>query len=431
MAVMRLKGIGMRLGNNVLCGLDMNDLCFLDLLSASVRNKAFLAPDGFSPDWEMLYKRAKTHDVHTLIYPILQCLDKSIALPEKLSAVWRSEVFYTAACQESAIDGINDVLSAFNEDNIPVIPFKGIVLRELYPYPELRTMGDIDILVKPTDLERAGAVLTKLGYFEDKRDYRVVSYVHSKYKHLELHNYLLYPKGNPQYEAFENGVWSHITYGEVSGIKATLLNPTYSLLQTILHYHIHYSAGGIGLRQLCDILLLVEKYKSNIDWQLFWEMIKSMNAGPFTVMLFEICGVYLNLDIKNETLTDNSFAPNKYAAEFMHEILENGTFGRSCAVNSIEKSLIVNANVSGSQKKPFRLALFSGFAGLLFPSASNMHIRYAYAQKFPFLLPTAWIHRLLHAVFSHNHTALIYMKNLFSLTFSKKRLDYLKFIGLI
>ena len=41
----------------------------------------------------------------------------------------------------------------FNKNNIPVIVLKGLVVRDLFPNPTLRTMCDADILVKEKDLE--------------------------------------------------------------------------------------------------------------------------------------------------------------------------------------------------------------------------------------------------------------------------------------
>lgn len=54
------------------------------------------------------------------------------------------------------------------EEKIPYAFFKGYELRELYPVPELRTMGDVDVLVRDEDLERTAEVLCGLGYQKEE-----------------------------------------------------------------------------------------------------------------------------------------------------------------------------------------------------------------------------------------------------------------------
>ena len=41
---------------------------------------------------------------------------------------------------------------------------KGYYLRECYPVPELRTFGDIDVLIHPEDRARTDDLMKRLGY---------------------------------------------------------------------------------------------------------------------------------------------------------------------------------------------------------------------------------------------------------------------------
>ena len=45
-------------------------------------------------------------------------------------------------------DALDKISVALNDAQIPFIPLKGAVLRQLYPAPELRSSSDIDVLVK-------------------------------------------------------------------------------------------------------------------------------------------------------------------------------------------------------------------------------------------------------------------------------------------
>ncbi|MBQ7265980.1 MAG: nucleotidyltransferase family protein [Firmicutes bacterium] len=45
----------------------------------------------------------------------------------------------------------NEVVSILEVNKIKHILFKGVVVKNLYPTPELRTMGDIDIIIDSND----------------------------------------------------------------------------------------------------------------------------------------------------------------------------------------------------------------------------------------------------------------------------------------
>ena len=49
-----------------------------------------------------------------------------------------------------------------SKSKIPHMPVKGWYLRNLYPVPELRTFGDIDILINKQDRKKADEIFTIL-----------------------------------------------------------------------------------------------------------------------------------------------------------------------------------------------------------------------------------------------------------------------------
>src|SRR3954470_16247013 len=71
-----------------------------------------------------------------------------------------------AAMRRLAVDAITaEVLHEFASEGIGTVLLKGLVLqRRLYGDGTLRPYGDADVLVAPSDLERAGAVLARLGF---------------------------------------------------------------------------------------------------------------------------------------------------------------------------------------------------------------------------------------------------------------------------
>ena len=63
--------------------------------------------------------------------------------------------------KEKASAEISNIL---NENKIDHIFFKGTCIKNLYPVPEMRTMGDIDILIRPEDNIKVKKLLIENDY---------------------------------------------------------------------------------------------------------------------------------------------------------------------------------------------------------------------------------------------------------------------------
>jgi hypothetical protein len=114
-------------------------------------------------DWDALLDIARAHRLLPLLISRVNGMEKAIP-PEaqkRLRAEYDSNAFHTLANASELVA----LLQAFDEQNIPAMPFKGLVLSaSVYRNPALRSAGDLDFLVFEQDLQRATAVLLKKGY---------------------------------------------------------------------------------------------------------------------------------------------------------------------------------------------------------------------------------------------------------------------------
>jgi len=111
-----------------------------------------------------LYVISKKHDVAHLIADALErngILTNSLPIKKRFLQE-RSMAIYRYEQQQYEVDRIQDT---FEKAKIPFLLLKGSVMRQYYPEPWMRTSCDIDILVKPEDLECATNVLR-----ESRRD---------------------------------------------------------------------------------------------------------------------------------------------------------------------------------------------------------------------------------------------------------------------
>ena len=100
------------------------------------------------------------------------------------------------------------------EEKIPYAFFKGYELRELYPVPELRTMGDVDVLVRDEDLERTAEVLCGLGYQKEEGGSAVWALKKDNFSY-EVHRRLAFGSywNDVDYEGYFAAAFDRLTTG--------------------------------------------------------------------------------------------------------------------------------------------------------------------------------------------------------------------------
>ena len=104
-----------------------------------------------------------------------------------------------------------ETLSAsFTEHGIAHMPVKGYYLRKLYPTPELRTFGDIDLLIHPEDRQKVHELMLSLGYTV-KQDWEpTYSYIKDA-EYYEIHTNLMDGNldGRTDLQAYFDAAWAH------------------------------------------------------------------------------------------------------------------------------------------------------------------------------------------------------------------------------
>jgi hypothetical protein len=114
-------------------------------------------------DWDILLAAASRHGILYLLYRNLtrhSSLVNNVFLKKLHALVFQGNtdsLFYTSTLLK--------LIQIFNQEDIPVTPFKGPVLSQiLYNNPAIRTYGDLDILVHRQDVHRASQLLIRMGY---------------------------------------------------------------------------------------------------------------------------------------------------------------------------------------------------------------------------------------------------------------------------
>jgi hypothetical protein len=259
-------------------------------------------------DWERLWAQGHLHEVLPLLTTTLRRLAAQVPIP----AAWLEQAqrrYYATMLRNTALaDQLLRVLAAFQQAGIAALPVKGLVLAEtLYGSLALRPLGDLDILVRPSDLLRARAILRELGFaqaakpgfenanhpFHDPPYYRRAV---GGPICLELHWGLW---ASHFFQLDPDALWQRAVPAQIHGATLSILSPE----DTLLHLAIHRSRSALRLRFVCDVAELLRRHRATLDWE--YLLAQTEAAGARTTMFYTLA---LAADLLEAPLPDGLLA---------------------------------------------------------------------------------------------------------------------------
>lgn len=361
-------------------------------------------------DYNCLYTLAKHHNLLGVCHCVLYSAD---GIPDKFLSALKSDFedyIFAYQCQSMVKSELSRLLSACS---IKHIFFKGAVIRELYPVPEARAMGDIDILIDEENRDKVKKLLTDNGFVCSAQNGQVYDYSKDNVL-VEMHTKLISEFGE---ELFCK------PFDFAQGDGCCTLDCNYHLAYMIAHTANHLKYTGAGIRFILD--LAVWQKQNKIDYGRLLDMLEKMNLSIFGKALLSVCNRWFGVGRDFGADTDKL---EKY-------LVSDGVFGslknsRSSTVSRLIQLEALGQNDGGTKKSPFRLKL-----KLAFPSYEAL--RQASYIKFldgrPFLLPAAWIYRLIYNLANRRHHMLETIKNIDdenTASLAKEELEFFEEIGL-
>lgn len=372
--------------------MDKDQKVLLELISAAINKKKPNKELLKNSDLTKVFELAKTHQVHTTIFPVLK--EAEVDLPQNpIMDFWQKTAIVSGVKNAKAYEDVKEVIRMFGENGINVIAVKGLINRELYPYPELRTMGDVDLLVKDKDFKCSVELLKKQHYIESEKDLKHVHMVKVNSYCIELHHYLVNKRFVGDIPLFDSRIWDDLISVKLDDIPVLSLSLQHQLEYMCIHLAGHFLQDGFGLRQICDIVLFIKRYSNQIDWDRFFNDVKEYEIYGFVRALLLVCQLYFEMNLPEE-IEFHENVDKPYIELFLEDILSGGIFGK----RTIER-IAANKRVNNYKRKEKTYALpykIRNVIALLFPPCKLLGDTYYYAKRFPLLTPVAWVHRLAY-----------------------------------
>lgn len=224
-------------------------------------------------EWAEVVRQAAENNVASLLYHRLKTVLPAPEVPAGALDGLRDIAVQNTAHSLQARRELAYVLEAFRRHDIPAIVLKGGHLGQVvYENFALRTMCDLDVMVRRDELAKAAGVLGDLGYTPQYYGVEAVDYAQHHHirpmarkegVRIELHWSIARPV--PSFEVDLDGMWERARRIQLSGVEGRVLSPEDLILHLCLHAS-HSHKFRAGLRACWDILELVRHYGSEIDW---------------------------------------------------------------------------------------------------------------------------------------------------------------------
>lgn len=335
--------------------MDKSKRIIISLIKSALYKTKAEFDDDF--DWAKAESIIRGHNIYGLIYYGLK--NSGIEIPAWLSKKYYNRIYLL----ENLWNKGNEIQETFKKNGIEYIPLKGIIIKDLYPSPYMRSMSDIDILIREKDYEKKiRPLMLEMGYSEGVESDHELHWGKNG-QMIELHKRIIPSYNKDFYKVIGDG-WNWVQKNQYAYI--------------FTHFAKHYRDKGIGISHLVDLEVLKDKATKDglLELRLdkFYENVQRTLDCWFRDKEF---------DEVTERITDVVFSSGEYGREETSIRSQN------------YKKLSVG---HGSLKK----AKFKDLFAKLFPPYNVMVLRNPILKKWRVLLPFIWIIRIMCSPFRGN-----------------------------
>ena len=343
----------------------------LTLLKSAIIQQKIALPEGFQ--LQDANDHINRHHIASLIYEgALLC-----NIPQNDIRLLQLFQKYCKALQvsERQLRELERIYNAFEENGIDYMPLKGCKMKALYPKPELRNMGDADILIRTEQYDKIRSVMQSLQFTEGEETVHELVWK-SDALYLELHKHLI-PSYNRDFYGYFGEGWARAKL--LRGTQYTM-TPEDEFIFLFTHFAKHYRDGGIGCRHVVDLWVYLRSHPE-LDLDYIQTELKKLQLLDFYRNIRRLISTWFE-DQESDSRTD-------FLTEF---IFASGSFGQ--IENRVLSRAVRDANHS-----------VLGFSGKLlylwqtaFPGIKILREKYTILKKHPYMLPLVWLIRPFYKV---------------------------------
>ena len=341
-------------------------------------------PQGREADFEELYRLADIHDVGAIIATELKEVAPAFQPQGKLASHFTQAIGLTLREFQHRETAQRIVKALLDGEHIDHLFVKGAVIKSDYPVPELRTSGDIDVIVRKTDFEKVVSLAehTAVPLTVKEQTSEVVTW---KLNGIDV-------------EIHSTADVSSDYFNDIMALAIRQDGYTYRLSDTdhllyiICHLAKHLAYRGAGIRMLMDVDVLVRKLQP-FDQSGFLILCENAGCKKTAEALLSLAAFWFGTPV---TATVDYPSNPLLLQSFERVMLDGGSFGYE------QNAIPVRYLDHDGSTEESRLKILLKMA---FPSREYLKLCYPYYQKYAFLYPVARLNRLADGLFKKRKAA--------------------------
>lgn len=340
---------------------------FVINLIASVINSTQPPEKDDDISWQSIIDFAKKQSVLNIVsYACEKLKTKPDPAAMKYLKEFRMQKIIVEAQQE--IESC-DAMDKLESMGVKHMPLKGYKVKNLYPSPDMRTMGDLDLLI---DEDRCEEVVD--AFVADGFTFCASGDLHSNVErgnaYIEFHRALINKKHKILSDYFGTG-WERARLCDGFSYRYELSEEDLYIF-LVAHIAKHYRYGGTGIRSLLDLYVYRRAYPE-LNMGYICEELEKTGLRVFYEKIEKIAFDWYSGSFSGEFDTVSSY------------IVSGGVYGD-------EKVPLLNEFIN-ENKGSIKTTKIKNWFTVVFPGKELMTTRYPVLKKCIILLPLFWIIR--------------------------------------
>lgn len=223
------------------------------------------------------------------------------------------------------------VSQLLHKHDVRFLIVKGQTIAALYPHPLTRIGGDVDLYVYPDDFERALKLFVAEWQVDiDEHSKADGQHVNFEYKgvEFELHFCLMKFASAANQRIFDRFVaQSPLDKCYIDGVGVPVLDDDLNMVYTFLHLYHHLVELGVGLRQFCDVAVLLYRLHGRLHPERISSMLTALGFTRAFKAVEAVLTDYLGLAETYLPLPVNA-RDRLYANDLLNIVFLRGNFGQ-------------------------------------------------------------------------------------------------------
>jgi len=285
-------------------------------------------------DWKEVMRIAQHHSNEALLCGVASLMTTdnrpSDAMLGKMQSVMRNNLLRQLRLRQI----LTSAVTLLREHGIEPVLLKGFSLAMLYPNPNLRQFGDIDLFVGLGNFHEACNLLRSLpGGYNWGEEVDVGHHYNIEFGNYPMEIHRISADVNDQkeaevYAAIEcDGLYSNTQHVDMEGLEISIPSKEFMVFFTFYHAWHHFLTSGVGWRQISDVAMTLHAYHGQLDLEKLHQWLTAMHLmRPWQAFG---CLMVEQLGISEVEMPFYDATCHRTAQRLYRNVMEVGNFSRN------------------------------------------------------------------------------------------------------